>query len=194
MLYAAGFGRGVYKSSDGGQNWELKNNGLEGDEPFAWRLIRDSNGTLYLVVARRSQNGTYGDGNDGALYRSTDGAESWTRMPLPEGLNGPNGLAIDPDDPQRLYLAAWGRYNRYGDTDGGVFVSTDGGETWNNTLSADQHVYDVTVDKRNGVLYAAGFEILGVALRRPRRNVGSGSRATTSSGATGWCPTRRTRR
>lgn len=158
VLYAAGFGRGVYKSSDGGQSWELKNNGLQGDEPFAWRLVRDSNGTLYLVVARRSQNGTYGDGNDGALYRSTDGAESWTRMPLPEGLNGPNGLAIDPDDPQRLYLAAWGRYNRYGDTDGGVFVSTDGGETWNNTLSADQHVYDVTMDKRNGVLYAAGFE------------------------------------
>ena len=30
-------------------------------------------------------------------------------MPLPAGLNGPNGLAIDPRDPARLYLAAWGR-------------------------------------------------------------------------------------
>jgi photosystem II stability/assembly factor-like uncharacterized protein len=42
--------------------------------------------------------------------------------------------------------------------DGGVFVSTDGGQNWRNTLSADQHVYDVTVDARNGVLYAGGFE------------------------------------
>ena len=30
-------------------------------------------------------------------------------------MNGPNGLTIDADDPQRLYLAAWGRYNNQGD-------------------------------------------------------------------------------
>lgn len=158
VLYAAGFGRGVYKSSDSGQSWVLKNNGIEGADPLAWRLARDPTGVLYLVVARRSQNGAYGDANDGAVYRSTDGAETWTKLPLPATTNGPNGLTIDPDDPQRLYLAAWGRYVSTGDTDGGVFVSTDGGATWRNTHSADQHIYDVTVDPRNGVLYASGFE------------------------------------
>lgn len=158
VLYAAGFGRGVYKSTDSGQSWVLKNNGIEGADPLAWRLARDPTGVLYLVVARRSQNGAYGDANDGAVYRSTDGAETWTKLPLPATTNGPNGLTIDPDDPQRLYLAAWGRYVSTGDTDGGVFVSTDGGATWRNTHSADQHIYDVTVDPRNGVLYASGFE------------------------------------
>lgn len=158
VLYVAGFGRGVYKSVDGGRNWALKNHGIAGTEPFAWRLARDPGGTLYLVVARRSERGTYGDQNDGALYRSVDAAETWSRLPLPEGLNGPNGLAIDPDDPRRLYLAAWGRFNSAGDVDGGVYVSADGGESWRNTLSADRHIYDVTVDPRNGVLYAAGFE------------------------------------
>jgi len=158
VLYAAAFGRGVYKSADGGASWTLKNNGIEGAAPFVWRLARDSDGVLYAIVARRSENGSYGDANDGALYRSSDAAENWTRLPLPGKTNGPNGLAIDPDDPRRLFLAAWGRYNPGGDTDGGIFVSTDGGASWRSTLSADQHVYDVTIDRRNGVLYACGFE------------------------------------
>lgn len=83
VLYAAGFGRGVYKSTDGGKSWVPRNNGIEGAEPFTWRLARDRNGVLYVVVARRSERGTYGDSNDGAVYRSTDGAASWVRLPLP---------------------------------------------------------------------------------------------------------------
>ena len=88
---------------------QLKNNGLPAPEPFAWRLARDKNGVLYLVVARRSEDGSFGNSADGALYRSSDGAEHWQRIRLPDGLNGPNGVAIDPEDPKRLYLAAWGR-------------------------------------------------------------------------------------
>ena len=61
-----GFGRGVYKSADGGASWALKNNGLPSHEPFAWRL---------------AQSG------DGTLYRSRDGADSWEKVPLPELLN-----------------------------------------------------------------------------------------------------------
>jgi len=159
VLYVAGFGRGVYKSADGGRSWALKNSGIEGSEPFAWRLARDAEGVLYLVVARRTEDGSYGNAGDGALYRSTDHAETWKRIPLPEGVNGPNGLAIDPADPKRLYLAAWGRRTPAGARDGGIFLSTDGGGAWRNVLSADQHIYDVTVDPRGeGTLYAAGFE------------------------------------
>ena len=158
VLYVAGFGRGVYKSTDGGQTWALKNNGIEGAEPFAWWLARDRDGVLYLVVARRTEDGSFNNQGDGALYRSTDGAETWRRIALPPGVNGPNGLLIDPDDPQRLYLAAWGRRTSAGARDGGIFLSTDGGQTWRNVLAGDQHVYDVTIDTRNGALYAAGFE------------------------------------
>ena len=68
VLYVAGFGRGVYKSVDGGRSWTLKNQGITQIEPFAWRLARSSNGTLYAVIARRSEDGSIGNDRDGALY------------------------------------------------------------------------------------------------------------------------------
>ena len=125
VLYVTGFGRGVYRSADGGEHWSLKNTGIEGAQPFAWRLALDGTGSLYLVVARRSEDGGYGNEGDGALYRSTDSAEHWSRVRLPEGVNGPNGLAIDPADPKRLYLAAWGRSTSEGATGGGIWLSSN---------------------------------------------------------------------
>src|SRR5262249_23126770 len=52
-LYACGFGRGVYKSTDNGRTWMLKIAGIEKRQPFAWRITRVPAGDLYLVVARR---------------------------------------------------------------------------------------------------------------------------------------------
>jgi photosystem II stability/assembly factor-like uncharacterized protein len=158
-LYVAAFGRGVYKSTDGGKHWTLKNQGISEKEPFAWRLARDPKGTLYLVIARQSEDGSIGNEKDGALYRSTDGAESWNRLPLPEGTNGPNGIAVDTENPRRLYLAAWGRNIPARQSGGGIFLSEDGGQKWRQVLDKDQHVYDVTVDGGNPkTLYACGFE------------------------------------
>lgn len=159
-LYAAGFGRGIYKSTDGGANWTLKSNGIVGEKPAAWRVFLDSRGTLYTIVARLSYDGKYGTENDGVLYKSTDGAENWARVPLPEGVNGPQGLAIDPQDPDRLYLAAWCRNDPVFGTSssGGVYQSSDGGQTWTNSFTANQHIGDVTVDPAQPhILYAAGW-------------------------------------
>src|SRR5260370_40287479 len=95
VLYVAAFGRGVYKSADGGKSWKLKNAGITQKEPFAWRIVRDGRGTLYVLVARRSEDGSIATDGDGAIYKSTDGAENWSRVSMPEGSNAPNGLAID---------------------------------------------------------------------------------------------------
>lgn len=159
VLYVAGFGRGIYKSSDGGRSWALKNGGITQEQPFAWRLARSSNGTLYAVIARQSEDGSIGNAGDGALYRSTDGAEHWQPVSLPEGTNGPNGLAIDPESPDRLYLAAWARATGEHGDGGGIFLSENGGKSWKQVLEKDRHIYDVTIDPLDpNVLYAAGFE------------------------------------
>jgi len=78
---------------------------------------------------------------------------------LPEGVNGPNGIAADPKQPGRLYLAVWCRRGEAQNGSGGIYVTANGGETWRHVFSNDQHVYDVTVDPRNSkTLYACGFE------------------------------------
>jgi photosystem II stability/assembly factor-like uncharacterized protein len=159
VLYVAAFGRGVYKSVDGGKTWKLKNAGITQKEPFAWRIVRDSRGTLYVLLARRSEDGSIGTEGDGAIYKSTDGAENWSRITMPEGSNAPNGLATDPSAPDRLYLATWARDNGEHGEGGGIYLTVNAGKTWTRVLDRDRHVYDVTVDPRDArILYASGFE------------------------------------
>ncbi len=159
VLYVAAFGRGVYKSTDGGANWTLKNNGIQQANPFAWRLEQDGRGALYVVLARASEDGSIGNSGDGAVYFSADGAETWKPVQLPAGVNGPNGITADARRPDRLYLSAWCRKGESAQGSGGIYVSDDGGKSWRHTLTSDQHIYDVTLDPRvDGLAYACGFE------------------------------------
>jgi photosystem II stability/assembly factor-like uncharacterized protein len=158
-LYATAFGRGVYKSTDDGKTWTLKNNGIDGDKPFAWRITQADDGTLYLVVARRSEGKATPADGAGALYRSIDRAEHWQHVPLPDGVNGPTGLSLDPRNPRRMYLTAWGHEGDSADSGGGVYLSENGGDTWKALYTESQHVYDLTIDTRNpDTLYICGFD------------------------------------
>lgn len=139
----------------------LKNKGIQGGEPFAWRLTRKNNGVLFLVVSRRSDDGSIGNDNDGALYRSDDGAENWTKVILPDGTNGPMSILVDPTNQHRLILSAWGKASKdklAPDTGGGIFLSNDDGKTWQHVLAKDQHIHDITMDPRTNTFYACGFE------------------------------------
>jgi photosystem II stability/assembly factor-like uncharacterized protein len=179
-LWAATMGHGIYRSRDDGRSWSPVNAGIAQKNALGWRLARSSNGVLYALIARRSEDGSIGNSGDGALYQSTDNAEHWTSIAPPKGANAPNGIAIDPEDSSRIYLALWARatptldlkqtkskdnnqperathiFNgRYG----GIAVSSDGGRTWRWTLERDRHIYDVTIDPDDPhTLYAAGFE------------------------------------
>jgi len=160
-LYACAFGKGVYKSVDGGKTWQQKNEGLKSKEPFAWRIVkREKDGVLFLILSRRSDDGTIGNEGDGTVYRSDNNAETWTPVALPAETNGPTCLTVDPDNPGQLLLAAWGRSTQgkfKPDTGGGIFLSKDDGKSWQSVLQKDQHIHDITYDTRNMTYYACGF-------------------------------------
>jgi photosystem II stability/assembly factor-like uncharacterized protein len=161
VLFAASMLHGVYRSADSGRTWQKKSAGIESPEPNVWRLAQDSRGALYAIVCRRTMQSKDGTPSEGSLYRSEDRGESWQRLVLPHGVNGPVGLAADPSDANRLLLAAWGREDTTfipAVSGGGLFLSTDRGKTWRAVLPGAQYVYDVTLDSRRpGRAYATGF-------------------------------------
>lgn len=156
-LYACAFGKGVYKSTDGGRSWQPRNKGIDGNEPFAWRISRRANGDLLLIVSRRSEDNSIGTEKDGALYLSDDGAESWRKIPMPAGTNGPTSIVSQPG---LLLFSAWGRPNpgiAAPDEGGGIYRSTDEGGHWEAVLTKDQHIHDITFDPHTRRYYACGF-------------------------------------
>jgi len=94
-------------------------------------------------------------------WPATVGAETWKPGAMLAGLNASNGLTIDPSSPNRLYLdlAAWSRVVGTHGEAGGIYWSKNGGESWEQVLDRDRHIYDVTIDPGDSNrLHATGFE------------------------------------
>jgi len=155
-LYAAGYGKGVYKSTDDGETWELKLHGMRGNGNLnAYKLLLLPDGRLYAIVARGQKRRKE---VDGALYVSNDNAESWTKVDLPENLNAPNHIEYDPSDPKRLYLSCWPKTIKGREYGGGVYKSDDG-VNWEQIYKEDAHVFGLAVDPDDGNnLYICGFD------------------------------------
>ncbi|MBW7995464.1 MAG: hypothetical protein FVQ81_02610 [Candidatus Glassbacteria bacterium] len=144
-LYVSGFGKGVFKSTDGGATWTLKNEGIAGNLN-AWRITRTPDGRLYLLVARGLEKSQV---VDGAMYTSTDGAESWQPLAMPPGVNAPNDLIYDPAEPRRMYLSCWPEPVNGVDKGGGLWRTGDGGASWKLVFREDAHVYGAALDPEN---------------------------------------------
>lgn len=132
------WGSGVYRSRDGGKNWE--NMGLPDSEHIGMIRVdpRDSN-----VVFVASQGPLWSAGGERGLYKSTDGGQSWRKV-LGDGLGntdiddqytGVSEVHLDPRNPDHLYAVSWQRYRNVavlldGGPGSGIHKSEDGGETW----------------------------------------------------------------
>ena len=137
LVYAAVLGhlfgpnpeRGVYRSKDGGKNWEKIL--YAGPDAGAVDLILDPTNprVIYASTWRvRRKPWTLESGGPGsALWKSTDGGDTWielTRNPgMPEGTIGIIGITVSPSQPENLYSIIEAE-------EGGVFRSRDGGATW----------------------------------------------------------------
>jgi sortilin (neurotensin receptor 3) len=124
-------GRGLYKSTNGGASWT--NVGLR-DTVTTGRIVVDPANPERIFVA--SSGDLFNPGGGRGVYRSIDGGASWSRVLAGDtATTGAVDLAIDPQNPQRIFAAMWDhiRYPNlrvYGGVGSGVYRSTDGGDTW----------------------------------------------------------------
>jgi len=143
-LYVADYGYGVWKSTDGGRNWELKKRGIDPGNLYCWRITRLPSGRLILLVARGGIEGV--EVVPGNVYSSDDQGENWSPLPIPREITAPNDLVYDPSDPNRLYLSCWPLFKDGKEVGGGVYRSTDGGQSWKQVFREDVHVYAAAID------------------------------------------------
>ncbi|MBV8750310.1 MAG: hypothetical protein JO103_11415, partial [Candidatus Eremiobacteraeota bacterium] len=147
LFYAGAAGGGVWKSTNGGNDW---------------RPVFDSAGTQSIgaiAIAPHDVNDVWvgtgepwprndvipGDG----IYHSTDGGKTWAHLGL-EATSQIARVVLDPRDPKRVLVAALGDPFR-DSADRGVYRSAEGGATWTKTLYFGPAVgaSDLAMDPKN---------------------------------------------
>jgi photosystem II stability/assembly factor-like uncharacterized protein len=123
-------GRGVYRTSDGGDTWEML--GLADTERIAAIRIHPQEPKTVWVCATGP---LWNDHAERGVFKTTDGGKTWKKVLFVDDKTGCSDLDLDAQDPNVLFAGMWQfRRQPHFFTSGGpgsaLYRSTDGGETW----------------------------------------------------------------
>ncbi|MGB5287907.1 MAG: glycosyl hydrolase [Ignavibacteriaceae bacterium] len=155
-----------YVASGHGSLWKTTNSGVtfspvfDGNKSYAIGCVAiDPTNTNVVWVGTGENNNQnnviYGDG----VYKSEDGGKSWKNMGL-DSSDQIGGIAIDPNNSDIVYVAAYGSSRNAGGHRG-IYKTVDGGKNWTNVLKISQYTgcYQVHIDSRfSNILYAVAHQ------------------------------------
>ena len=144
---------GVWKTTDYGRTWfpifDDQNTGSIGDIAVA----PSNPNVIYVGSGEGIQRPDLSVGN--GMYKSEDAGKTWKHLGLDDAQQI-GGLAIDPNDENRVFVAVLG--HPYGpNTTRGVYRSLNGGKTWERVLYKDENTgaIQVAIDPKNpNIIYA----------------------------------------
>lgn len=127
---SSSWGKGVYKSMDGGQSWTHM--GLANTQSIGRVVIHPSDPNIVYVAALGH---LWGPNKERGVYKSADGGATWTQVLFINEDTGVSDIAIDPQSPNILYAAAYERRRTVSGFNGGgpgsgIYRTTDGGAHW----------------------------------------------------------------
>ncbi len=130
-------GTGIYKSTDGGDNWT--NVGLKDSERIVKIIVNPKDGNSVLVCATGH---LWNDNDERGVFKTSDGGKTWRKVLA--GANGSTGcgqMTSAASDPNTIYATMWDFQRkawtfRSGGPGSGIFKSTDGGEHWSEIAPA----------------------------------------------------------
>ena len=185
VFYYGATGGGVWKTTDGGINWESVSDGsVFGTGSVGAIALSDSDpNTIYVGMGESAIRGnvSHGDG----VYKSNDAGKTWKKVGL-EDSRQISRIRVHPKNPEIVYVAAqghvWGPNQQRG-----IFRSKDGGKTWEKVLfrSDKAGACDLVIDPGNpNVLYAGLWEVYRKPWTLESGGPGSGIFKSTDGGDT----------
>ncbi len=128
-------GNGIYKSTDAGKTWQQM--GLRETGRIGRLVIHPDNPDIVFAAAVGT---AYGPQQERGVFRTVDGGETWERVLFVGEDTGASNIAMDPANPRNLVAGMWPidikTWQRSsGGPNGGIFVTRDGGDTWERATS-----------------------------------------------------------
>lgn len=183
LFYFGAAGGGVWKTLDGGRNWENISDGYFGGSIGAVEVAKSDPNVIYVGGGEKTLRGNVSSGY--GIWKTENGGKTWTSAGLKNSRHVPR-IRIHPTNADIVYAAVLG--NIYKPTqDRGIYKSTDGGKTWSKKLFVnDQSGFvDLSLDPNNPrILYASSWRAQRTPYSLSSGGDGSGLWKSTDSGET----------
>jgi photosystem II stability/assembly factor-like uncharacterized protein len=155
IVYVGSASGGIFKSTNGGTTWKPIFDESEYLSVGDMALEPGNPEVIYVGTGEGNPRNSVSFGN--GVYKSTDGGTTWKHLGLSDS-ERITRIVIDPRNPENVYVGALGHI--YGpNEERGVFVSRNGGATWEKTLYLDDRhgVADLDIDPENPNIVYAGM-------------------------------------
>jgi photosystem II stability/assembly factor-like uncharacterized protein len=157
VIYIGTAGGGVWKSNDGGVNFNPIFDKYCQSIGVVTIDLTDPDNTVWVGTGETwvRNSVSIGDG----IYKSSDGGKNWTKMGL-EKADRIASIQVDPKQPNTVYVGVLGAL--WGDSeDRGIYKTIDGGKTWEKIMfvNARTGCSELVMDPTNpNTLYATFWE------------------------------------